>query len=352
MDGVVSFRLGDRPIGAGAPCFVIAEAGVNHDGDPERARRLVEAAAAAGADAVKFQTFEAERLASRDAPKAEYQVRATGAEDSQLQMLRRLQLSAQAHRMLSGAARAAGIVFLSTPFDEGSADLLESLDVPAFKLPSGELTNLPLLAYVARKGRPLLVSTGMSDLAEVQAAVDTIRAAGGRDLALLHCVSCYPAAPADVNLRAMDTLAERFSLPVGFSDHTLGLDVAVAAVARGACVLEKHLTLDRRGRGPDHAASLEPDEFAALVRSVRQVEAALGHGRKEPAAAERDVARVARRSLVAAHDIPEGAAVTADAVTALRPGTGLSPALLPSVLGRRARRRIPAGTLLSLDMLA
>ena len=352
MDGVVSFRIGPRLIGGGAPCFVIAEAGVNHDGDPERARRLVEAAAAAGADAVKFQTFDAGRLATTAAPKAAYQVATTGDGESQLEMLRRLQLSNEAHRMLAEAARAAGLIFLSTPFDPPSADLLDSLDVPAFKLSSGELTNLPFLAYVAAKRRPLLVSTGMADLAEVEAAVDTIHETGARDLALLHCVSSYPAAPEDANLRAMDTLAARFQVPVGFSDHTLGLEVALAAVARGACVLEKHVTLDRTAPGPDHAASLEPAEFAALVRGVRRVEAALGHGRKEPAAAEADVARVARRSLVASRDIPEGAALTAGAVTALRPGTGLSPALLPSLLGRRARHAIAAGTLITLDMLS
>jgi len=352
MDRVVSFRIGERVIGGGAPCFVIAEAGVNHDGDSERARRLVEAAAAAGADAVKFQTFDAGRLATTAAPKAAYQVATTGDGESQLEMLRRLQLSNEAHRMLAEAARAAGLIFLSTPFDPPSADLLDSLDVPAFKLSSGELTNLPFLAYVAAKRRPLLVSTGMADLAEVEAAVDTIHETGARDLALLHCVSSYPAAPEDANLRAMDTLAARFQVPVGFSDHTLGLEVALAAVARGACVLEKHVTLDRTAPGPDHAASLEPAEFAALVRGVRRVEAALGHGRKEPAAAEADVARVARRSLVASRDIPEGAALTAGAVTALRPGTGLSPALLPSLLGRRARHAIAAGTLITLDMLS
>jgi len=301
---------------------------------------------------VKFQTFDAVRLATTGAPKAAYQVATTGAGESQLEMLRRLQLSSDAHRMLAEAARAAGLIFLSTPFDPPSADLLDSLDVPAFKLSSGELTNLPFLAYVAAKRRPLLVSTGMADLAEVEAAVDTIHETGARDLALLHCVSSYPAAPEDANLRAMDTLAARFQVPVGFSDHTLGLEVALAAVARGACVLEKHVTLDRTAPGPDHAASLEPAEFAALVRGVRRVEAALGHGRKEPAAAEADVARVARRSLVASRDIPEGAALTAGAVTALRPGTGLSPALLPSLLGRRARHAIAAGTLITLDMLS
>jgi N,N'-diacetyllegionaminate synthase len=347
-----AFRVADRIVGPGAPCFVVAEAGVNHDGDPERALRLVGAAAEAGADAVKFQTFDADLLASPRAAKAQYQARATGGGEMQADMLRRLQLSEEVHHLLADEARRRGLLFLSTPFDVGSADFLVSLGVPALKMGSGELTNLPLLAHVAGMGRPLMLSTGMADLAEVDAAVAAVRAAGSPPLALLHCVSCYPADPADVNLRAMETMSARYGVPVGFSDHTLGIEIALAAVALGASILEKHLTLDRSLPGPDHAASIEPGEMAALVRGVRLVEAALGHGRKEPAPGERELARAARRSLVAARDIPEGAVLTSDLVTILRPGTGLPAASLPALLGRRVRRAIPAGTLLSMEMLA
>jgi N-acetylneuraminate synthase len=342
--------IGDRRLGEGQPCFVIAEAGVNHNGDVALAQRLVDAAAEAGADAVKFQTFVADRLAAPAAAMAAYQRAATGAEGSQVEMLRRLELSADAHRELAAHCRDRGILFLSTPFDEDSADLLESLGVPAFKLPSGELTNLPLLAHVARKGRTMLVSTGMATLEEVRAAVRAIRAAGDPPLALLHCVSSYPADPADANLRAMRTLAEAFGVPIGYSDHTPGIEVALAAVALGACVLEKHLTLDRALPGPDHRASLEPAAWRELVVGIRRVEAARGDGRKVPPPRVAPVAAAARRSLVAADDIPAGTRLTEDLVTLRRPGTGLPHTMRAALLGRTAVRDIPEGTVLTLEL--
>ena len=343
--------IGGRRVGPDQPCFVIAEAGVNHNGDLELARRLVDAAAEAGADAVKFQTFSADRLATAAAPQADYQRRNTGIEESQRAMLHRLELTAEAHRELMARCRERGILFLSSPFDEDSADFLEELGVPAFKIPSGELTNVPFLAHVARKGRPLIVSTGMATLDEVRPAVETIRQAGSPPLALLHCVSSYPAQPADVNLRAMATLREAFAVPVGFSDHTAGTDIALAAVALGANILEKHLTLDRTLPGPDHLASLEPDEWIAMVVALRRIEAALGDGRKRPAPSEADAARVARKSLVAAGDLPAGCVLRRDHLAIRRPGTGLPPGRLESVLGRRLRRALAAGAVLTEDLL-
>ena len=344
--------LEDRLIGAGQPCFIIAEAGVNHNGDPVLAHRLIDVAKVAGADAVKFQTFKADQLVTLDAPKAEYQLRQTEAGESQYEMLKRLELSADTFRDLQQHCQAVGIRFMSTPFDEDSADVLSGLGVTVFKTPSGEITNLPYLAHVARKGVPMIVSTGMATLGEVEAAVNTIRAAGNPAIVLLQCVSNYPADPADVNLRAMQTMAQAFGVPVGFSDHTAGIEVALAAVALGACVIEKHFTLDRAMPGPDHAASLEPEQLAAMIRGIRTVEAALGHGRKEPAASELNTAEVARKSLVAAHDLAAGTVLSAGELAVKRPGTGLPPAMRPYVIGRTLRVNVRAGTLIGLEMLA
>jgi N-acetylneuraminate synthase len=349
---MTTLAIGDRKVGAGQPCFIIAEAGVNHNGRSDLALKLVDAAAEAGADAVKFQTFRAERLASPGAPKAAYQVKTTGGGESQFEMLKRLELSAEAHRELVARARERGIVFLSTPFDEESADFLDGLGAAALKIGSGELTNLPLVAHVARKGKPVIISTGMSWLAEVEAAVRAVEEAGNRQVALLHCVTNYPADPADANLRAMRTLEQAFGVPVGYSDHTVGIEVALAAVALGACIIEKHFTLDRSLPGPDHQASLEPAELAALVRGIRAVEKALGTGRKQPAPAEAETARAARRSLVMAKDAPAGTVLTESHVALRRPGTGLPPAMLKSVVGRTLRRDVAAGAVIELSMLA
>jgi len=341
-------RIGRRQVGPGKPVFIVAEAGVNHDGDVRRALALVEAAKAAGADAVKFQTFRAEALAVAAAPTARYQ---RGMGRSQLRMLRRLELDAAAHRRLLSQAKRRGLMFLSTPFDEESLAFLDALGVPAIKIGSGDLTNAPLLKAAARTGRPIILSTGMASLPEVRRAVGALQAAGNHALVLLHCVSQYPAPASAVNLRAMDTLVAAFEVPVGFSDHTLGSAAAVAAVARGACVVEKHLTLDRRRSGPDHAASIEPDEFRSMVESIRTVETALGDGGKRPTPGEAEVAAVARKSLFAACDIPAGTRLTSRFIAVKRPGTGLPPTSLARVLGRRARQTISADTQLALTML-
>lgn len=347
-----AIQLGGRQVGGGAPCLLIAEAGVNHNGSLELAHKLVEAAQAAGADAVKFQTFRSEQVISPLAVKAAYQAATTGAAESQLEMVKKLELPFAAFRELAEDCRARRILFLSTPFDYESADALEAQGVPAFKVPSGEITNLPFLEHLAGKGKPLIVSTGMSTLDEVRAAVETLRRAGARELVLLHCVSNYPAQPAGANLRAMLTLRDAFHVPVGFSDHTLGTEVALAAVALGACVIEKHLTLDKSLPGPDHRASLEPEEFAALVRGVRAVEAALGDGVKRPMPEERNVAEVARRSLVAARRLPAGTLLAEADIAILRPGIGLPPALRSQLVGRRLRQDLEAGALFTLEMLA
>ena len=344
-------EIAGRLIGPGQRCFVVAEAGVNHDGKLEQACRLVDVAVAARADAVKFQAFKAERLAASSAPKAGYQVETTGAEESQQAMLRRLELLEGAHCELRAYCRSRGILYMCTPFDEGSADFLAELGVAVFKIPSGEITNLPFLAHIATKARPMIVSTGMASLGEVDTAVSAIEAAGNRQVILLHCVSSYPARAEEINLRAMDTLANAFKLPVGYSDHTLGISVALAAVARGACVIEKHFTLDRALPGPDHRMSLEPDELKELIQEIRVVEAALGDGRKAPTARERETAAVARKSLVAARHISAGTRLTRDLIAVKRPGTGLAPALLDSVLGRVAARDIPPDSVLGWDML-
>jgi N-acetylneuraminate synthase len=346
-----TISIAQHLIGDQLPCFIIAEAGVNHNGSLDLAHRLIDAAVEAGADAVKFQTFKAEKIIAPHAPKADYQMQATGVDESQLEMVKRLELSYAAFRELYADCQSRGILFLSTPFDEESADFLDELGIAAFKVPSGEITNLPFLAHIARKGKPMIVSTGMAYLSEVEVAVRAIHDAGNHDIALLHCVSNYPADPADANLRAMQTLSMAFGVPIGFSDHTSGSEVPLAAVALGACIIEKHFTLDRTLPGPDHRASLEPDQLKALVHGIRKVEAALGHGRKEPAASEANTASVARRSLVAAHDIPAGVRLTEDDIAIKRPGTGLPPLLRTHLVGRTTRAMIPAGTLLSLEML-
>ncbi|HEU4832869.1 MAG TPA: N-acetylneuraminate synthase [Pyrinomonadaceae bacterium] len=345
-----NIQVGNKLIGPGQPVFVIAEAGVNHNGERKLARALIDVAVEAGADAVKFQTFRADRLATPDAPKAEYQLQTTGDAESQFEMLRRLELSADAHRELQAYCHERGIIFLSTPFDEEAVDLLDELGVPAFKISSGDLTNSPLLEHVAGKGKPVILSTGMSELSELIEAVSVLNTAGCENPVLLHCVSNYPAGASEVNLRAMQTMRSAFDVPVGFSDHTDGIDVALAAVALGACVIEKHFTLDRTLPGPDHRASLEPAELRELVRSIRRVETALGNGRKVPTASEIETAKVARRSLVAARDIPAGATLEREMVMMRRPGTGMSPAMIETLLGRRVKKDIDAGTLLDADM--
>jgi len=344
--------IGERRVGAGQPCFVIAEAGVNHNGDLKLAFELVDIAVQASADAVKFQTFLAEKVCSPNSPQADYQLQNTGIPESQLEMVKKLELPFEAFRELQAYCRTKGIIFLSTPFDHDSIDFLAALDVPAFKIPSGEVTNAPFVEHVAQQKRPVILSTGMATLAEVAAAVETLKRSGNQELILLQCVSNYPAKASNANLRAMATMAEQFQVPVGFSDHTTGIEVAIAAVALGACAVEKHFTISKSLPGPDHAASLDPKELAELVRDIRNVEGALGDGIKRPVAEEANTAAVARRSLVAARDIKAGTILTEDLIEIMRPGTGLAPGMRRQLVGRRVCCYIEAGALLTMDMMA
>lgn len=326
--------------------FVIAEAGVNHNGDPSLAHQMIEVAKEAGADAIKFQTFDVDRLLTRSAPRAAYQVENTKSTDSQYDMLAGLQLTNAAHESLKTACERNDLVFLSSPFDEHSVDFLVSLGVSALKIPSGELTNLPYLAHAAAQSLPLIVSTGMATMAEVGDAVETIRANGNHSFALLHCLSNYPADPAEANLRAMSTMAEAFDVVVGYSDHTPGIAVAPAAVALGASVIEKHFTLDRMLPGPDHKASLEPEELRAMIDSIRTVESALGDGIKRPQPSEVPTAAVARKSIVAKQGITAGTVLRREMLTVMRPGTGLPPSHLEGILGRRLCRDVAQDSVL------
>ncbi|MBI4191189.1 MAG: N-acetylneuraminate synthase [Betaproteobacteria bacterium] len=349
--------------------YIIAEAGVNHNGSFDMARKLVEVAANAGADAVKFQTFKADQLATRGAPKAEYQTRATDAAESQFEMLKKLELGTESHRVLFEQCSVRGIEFLSTPFDIDSLRFLAgTLGVPRIKLASGEITNAPLLLEAARQGRPLIVSTGMSTPEEIEEALGVIafglttpaappsrlafsqafasdagRLALQATVTLLHCTTEYPAPFEEVNLRAMHTLRERFGLPVGLSDHSPGIAVPVAATALGATIIEKHFTLDRGLPGPDHRASLEPAELAAMIKSVREVSLALGDGIKRPMPSESKNIAIARRSIVALRPIRKGELLTSDNVGVRRPGTGISPMYLWDWLGKSAPRDFGAG---------
>ena len=351
VNSLKPIRIGERPVGPGHPCLIIAEAGVNHNGDLALAREIVRAAKECGADAVKFQTFKAEEVATPEAPKAAYQLISTDPGESQLAMLKRLELPEAAHEELFSLARSLGLLFLSTPYGGEAATMLDRLGVPAFKVASGQIVELSLLEHVARFGKPVILSTGLASLEEVVQAVETIRKAGNDQIVLLQTTTDYPADPREANLLAMDTMGRACSVSVGYSDHTPGIAVALAAAARGACVIEKHFTLDRCLPGPDHRCSADAAEFRALVRGIREVEAALGDGRKRPSAGELVNVPGMRRSLVAAVDIPAGQVLTAEMLTFKRPGTGISPARLRDVVGRRSAVRIPRNTLLSFDLL-
>ncbi len=320
--------------------LIIAEAGVNHNGDLDLARQLVDVAAAAGADYVKFQTFDARRVASASAQKAQYQQATTGTGESQLDMLRRLELSPAHHSLLMQHCAARGIAFLSTGFDLQSNDFLRGLGQTLFKIPSGEITNLPYLRQIGAYGGEVILSTGMCSLGDVEAAIAVLTGAGTARAAItvLHCTTEYPAPMRDVNLRAMVTMGQAFGLRYGYSDHTNGIEVPIAAVALGACVIEKHFTTDRALPGPDHKASLEPAELAAMVAAIRNIETALGSATKQRTPSEAANAAVARKSIVAACAIAKGAVFSDENLTTKRPGTGLSPMLWDQVIGRTAPR--------------
>lgn len=326
--------------------FIIAEAGVNHNGNMEIAKKLVDVAVMAGADAVKFQTFKAEKLVSRDAGKAAYQMETTDREESQFDMLKKLELTPEMHVQLMEYCKQKEIMFLSTPFDIDSLRYLVRLGVDIIKLPSGEITNYPLLREAGRTGKKIILSSGMSTLQEVSDAVQVLKSSGGGDVTVLHCNTEYPTPYADVNLRAMLTLKERLGVPSGYSDHTQGIEIPIAAAALGAAVIEKHFTLDKNMEGPDHKASLEPEELQQMIRSIRIIESALGDGKKEPSESEKRNIDIVRKSIIAKCDIEAGELFTEDNLTTKRPGTGISPMRWEEIIGQPAKRQFKVDELI------
>ena len=328
--------------------LLIAEAGVNHNGDLQLAKNLVDAAAQAGADVVKFQTFTANRLATGRAEQAAYQQEALAKSQGQLAMLQQLELKPEHHVELIDYCQQQGIEFLSTAFDPLSIQLLASLKLKRWKIPSGEITNLPYLRQIGNQGQPVILSTGMATLGEIEAALAVLEQAGTprTEITVLHCTTEYPAPPEEVNLLAMSSIAQAFGVAVGYSDHTDGIAVPIAAVAMGATVIEKHLTLDRKLPGPDHKASLEPDQFAAMVRGIRTIEQSLGDGIKRPTPCEKANLPVVRKSLVAARPIRVGELFSEANLTAKRPGTGVSPMQWDAWIGRPASRDFAADELI------
>lgn len=329
--------------------YIIAEAGVNHNGSLGIAKKLIDVAKLSGADAVKFQTFKTELCITRSAKKADYQVRNTGlAEESQFEMVKKLELNEAAHHELIAYCQQSGIQFLSTPFDHESIELLHNLGLQTFKIPSGEITNLPYLRHIGRYNKKIILSTGMANMAEIEAAIDTLTSAGTarKNISILHANTEYPTPMQDVHLRAMQTIGQAFSLPYGYSDHTRGIEVPIAAVALGASVIEKHFTLDRNMEGPDHKASLEPDELSAMVQSIRNIELALGSPIKQPSPSEAKNKAIARKSIVAKTVIKKGERLSEDNLAVKRPGTGISPMRWDELLGSVAQRDYQADELI------
>jgi N,N'-diacetyllegionaminate synthase len=339
---VKSFLVGNRIIGPGEPVFIIAEAGVNHNGDLNLAKKLVNVAVEAGADAVKFQTFRAEEVATKIAKLAKYQRKSGEGQMKMVDMLRKLELSEDAHHVIWNHAKKRGILPLSSPYSVGSAELLASLDMAAYKIPSGEITNVELLRFIAKQGKPALLSTGMSTMEEIETAVRILKAGVGSKISILHCVSSYHTPFENANILAIKTLGDRFNFPIGYSDHTMGVEVSVAAAALGACVIEKHITLDRKLPGPDQKVSLMPDEFTRMVRMIRNVSVSLGNGVKKPQPVEKEAMLLARRSLTAARNLRAGSTVGAGDIALKRPGTGISAALLDEFMGRKLTRNVKA----------
>ena len=320
--------------------FIIAEAGVNHNGSIELAKKLIDAAAEAKADAVKFQTFKTELCVSKNAKKASYQEQTTGKDESQFEMIKKLELNADAHEELIKYCKFKNIMFLSTPFDSDSIELLDSFGLEIFKIPSGEITNLPYLRQIGRLNKKIILSTGRANLGEVEAAINTLTQSGTNheNIALLHANTQYPTPMRDVNLKAILTMKEAFKLDVGYSDHTLGIEVPIAAAALGASIIEKHFTLDKNMQGPDHRASLEPSELKAMVEAIRSIELALGNGVKKASPSESENINVARKSIVAKTDIKKGEIFSEKNLCAKRPGNGISPMRWEETIGKTAQK--------------
>jgi len=333
--------------------FIIAEAGVNHNGDIAVAKQLIDVAAQSGADYVKFQTFNTNKVISRTAPKADYQRQTTSADESQYDMVKRLELSEEDHHTLIAHCKRKDIKFLSTAFDEDSVGLLDKLDIDFFKIPSGEITNKPYLQKIASKKKPVIISTGMATLDEIKAALDIIVEKGilKKDIIVLHCNTEYPTPYKDVNLRAMNTIAKKLGFQVGYSDHTPGIEVPIAAVAMGAVCIEKHFTLDRNMKGPDHKASLEPNELIAMISGIRIIEEALGCDIKQPSESERKNIVIARKSIYAAKALKCGHIIQKEDLQMMRPGNGISPMDIDRVIGKRPIKDLPSNTQLTFNDL-
>jgi pseudaminic acid synthase len=351
--GNSEFQIGNHRVGPVHPCYVIAEAGSNHNRDLGMALRLIEVAAEAGADAVKFQTYTAEGLYSRRTPDMTYlkEQGLLGDRESVWELIKRVQIPWEWHADLARHAASVGIAFFSTPFEEAAVDLLETLDVPAYKIASYEVNHLPLIEHAARTGKPLLISTGMASLGDIERALDTAAAAGARDLLVMHCAVNYPPRFEDLNLRAITTLREAFQVPIGWSDHTPGHTADVVAVALGACAVEKHFTVSRDQEGPDHPFALEPDELRAMVRAIRETEASLGSTVKRVTESEAEMYRLGRRSIVAAREVAAGHTITRDDIAIKRPGFGIPVHDLERVIGSHAVRALEPDQVLQWDDL-
>jgi len=341
-------QLSNRKIGHDHPCLIIAEAGVNHNGSIKIARQLVKEASLAGADVVKFQTFKADEIVTINSPKAEYQLKTTDNSITQYEMLKSLELSREWHIDLMQHCQNNNIIFLSSPFDIKSIDFLDQIGVSGFKVPSGEIVNLPFLSHLTEKKKPLILSTGMSTLGEVETAIKIIEEINYNNYVLLHCTTNYPTLPEEVNLNAMNTLKSAFQVPVGYSDHTEGIEVSIAAVAMGACVIEKHFTLDKNMSGPDHKASITPRELSKLVKSIRKVEKALGSKRKYPVSIEMHNRKVVRKSIVASKSIKKGEIFTKENLALKRAGHGISSVLWDQILGKLAKKKFEKDELIEL----
>lgn len=329
--------------------FIIAEIGVNHNGSVELAKKLIDKAYEAGADAVKFQTFKTENLVTKDAAKADYQINNSG-EDSQYNMLRNLELSDNEFREIAKYAKKRGIIFLSSPFDIESVDLLDDIGVPFVKIASGEITNYPLLKHIAKKHKPVILSTGMSTIGEIEEALNLLEKYNV-SIILMHCLTSYPAKVEDANLNVIKTLRITFKKPVGFSDHTLGIEASIAAVALGSCIIEKHFTIDKNLPGPDHIASLEPQEFAEMTRYIRNIEIGLGNGIKKPTNEEIEIKKVVRKSIVAKNDISRGTILNRDMLEIKRPGTGIEPKYIDKLIGKELIEDIKKDSLIKWKQL-
>lgn len=343
-------KIGGRWVGEGEPTFIIAEVGGNHDRKLSQAKELIDVAVDAVADAVKFVIYSAETLYSRKTPQFSY-LKELSADKSTYEIIRENELPREWLAELAEYCQNKGIVFLASPFDREAIDQLYEIGAPAYKWASFEIVDLPLLKYAASKGKPMFLSTGMCNLTDIQEAVDTVYSTGNEDIILLHCTSLYPTKPNQVNLRMMDTMKNAFHLPVGLSDHTLGITISIAAVARGACVIEKHFTLSRKLKGPDHPFALEPEELKQMVRAIRELEESLGSLTKKMIPGEEEMARLGRRSIVANVDIAKGTKLTKDMLIIKRPGYGIKPKFLDIIIGREANRDIERDDIITWEMI-